>query len=504
MVDVWKYLIAATKKDILALPDIESKVSLDTITGLSDAERALIGFHLCRGKAKPRKVGHGQNSWNKDKLRIAELVEKVKHWRIYLSVPPDDGAPWPAGTLNPKATWFIDPPYQHTQNRAGNSDRYPYGNDIDYARLAEIIKDRQGLVIACEGEGADYLPFEFLTEATANSNNRGAKRLGEYVYVQDNFQQIKIGAQKNMNTDESFGAAAVAVSEEAEETSSNGGGNTYDVAKRDEITDLGFRTEHTKNGFLAYEILGDRRVPESGDGFGTIAELVTAVKAEVQKTGVSDAALQGGDEAPAMEGAIEFDDDIITEEIVGSEGMKAYRRGRPELTGAGLNAAEAIEDLKLAETEAGITHEDERAEPQPEEDELDAVENIIDADEIDPDEEPAEQFEELGEAAEELAEGDTVITVESTGQQRMPGMGRVVNQELTDAALKYHSIKMERVALSRKEAVAKDELAVMVKKHENLFEADPDNSDSKIYYAGDIIVRDQKKYDEKITTEVAS
>lgn len=251
-----------------------------------------------------------------------------------------------------------------------------------------------------------------------------------------------------MNTEDSFGAAAVAVSEEAEETSStNGGGNTYDVAKRDEITDLGFRTEHTKNGFLAYEILGDRRVPENGEGFGTINELVVAVREEVQKTGVS--------------------------------------------------SEPAVDDFEAVE----LSEADEA-------DELDAGENIIDADEIDPDEAGPEQFEELGEQ-EDLPQGAVELTEEpNTGQIRLPGQARVVCQELTDAALKYHAIKTERVMLTAKETAAKDELKMAVAKNASFLTKDPDNSDAMIYVAGqtadgkNIVVRDQKKYEEKITTEV--
>src|SRR5436190_19894045 len=79
---VWKYLIEASVEDILSLPDVESKVNLLTIKSLSREERWLIGFSLCRGKAKPRKVGHGQNNWNRDKLRIARDLHKIKHFKI--------------------------------------------------------------------------------------------------------------------------------------------------------------------------------------------------------------------------------------------------------------------------------------------------------------------------------------------------------------------------------------------------------------------------------------
>lgn len=181
VVDIWRYLIAASERDILSLPDVPSRVSLDTFTQLAPVEKDLIGFHMCRGKAKPRKTGHGQNSWNSAKLKIARDLYKIRHWNVHW-LPYDEN--WFA-RKNPAATWFIDPPYQMTQI-ATNSDRYPEGDGIDYDQLAKFVRTRNGLVIACEGPGADYLPFKLLKEVNANSNNKTVKRFQEFVYVQEN------------------------------------------------------------------------------------------------------------------------------------------------------------------------------------------------------------------------------------------------------------------------------------------------------------------------------
>jgi hypothetical protein len=171
--EVWKYLIAASPLDVLGLPDVPSKVHLDTIKGLTEAERYLIGFHLCRGKAKPRTTGHGQNSWDRDKQRIAKDLYKVKHWKIHESSY--------VTIANDVATWFIDPPYQAV-NVKSNGDRYPH-NSIDYDYLSKWTREREGQVIACEMEGADWLPFGTLKETTANSNNRTAKSYKELVWL---------------------------------------------------------------------------------------------------------------------------------------------------------------------------------------------------------------------------------------------------------------------------------------------------------------------------------
>lgn len=176
VIDVWRYLQQATPADVLSLPDVPSKISIKDAEGLTQAEKWLIGFHLCRGKAKPRHTGHGQNSWAQDKIRISKELHKIRHWSIIQGSYEDMS--W-----RPKATYFIDPPYKLTQERKGNSDRYP-GDPIDYTRLAHWCETRSGQVIVCEGEGADWLPFELLTTATTNTNNRATKKAGEYMYHQ--------------------------------------------------------------------------------------------------------------------------------------------------------------------------------------------------------------------------------------------------------------------------------------------------------------------------------
>lgn len=172
---VWRYLIEASEQDILSLPEPPSKVHIDDFApGLSQPEKDLIGFHLCRGKAKPRKTGHGQNGWARDKQRIAANLRKIRHWKIfcdsYVAAP------------NRYATYFIDPPYQQTMLRPGNSDRYEHWS-IDYKHLSKWIDTRLGQVIVCEGDGADWMPFSLMRSVNANTNNAQVKRLGEYVFI---------------------------------------------------------------------------------------------------------------------------------------------------------------------------------------------------------------------------------------------------------------------------------------------------------------------------------
>lgn len=99
------------------------------------------------------------------------------------------------------------------------------------------------------------------------------------------------------------------------------------------------------------------------------------------------------------------------------------------------------------------------------------------------------------------------IDTEADGQRLLPGQEKKVCQPLTTAALAYHAAKNDRVAATAKETATRDQLKMMAGKYEEHFTPDPNNSDSKIYVAGTtgdgrkIIVRDQKKVDEKITTE---
>lgn len=146
---VWKYLIEATKDQILALPDIETGQKV-TDFNLSEAERYLIGFCINPGSSCPKITASKRCKWSKYKKNIANTVDKIKHWEIY----QDSYENIP----NQIATWHIDPPYQ----KAG---KYYFGyNKMDYKFLGKWCQERQGQVMVCENQGADYLPFRFLTE----------------------------------------------------------------------------------------------------------------------------------------------------------------------------------------------------------------------------------------------------------------------------------------------------------------------------------------------------
>lgn len=143
---VWEYLLQASRSDIERLPDLVAGDKLSDLHGFSDAELWLMRWHISPG-SRPRAgndVVSRFSRWGAGKRYIAENIHKIKHWKLmrgdYSLVP------------NQKATWFIDPPYESTQ------DDY-YQSDVDFNHLSRWCLDRDGQVIVCEQAGAKWLPF---------------------------------------------------------------------------------------------------------------------------------------------------------------------------------------------------------------------------------------------------------------------------------------------------------------------------------------------------------
>jgi hypothetical protein len=146
---VWRYLIAVSPEEIMALPEPKAGEFLNDFDLSTDARR-LMGFWVDRAQRTPcNKVTEwggnngGMFAW---KQKVARQLPAIRHWNViegdYASSP------------DMCATWFIDPPYQV----AGR--KYRHGaKGIDYALLAQWCRERNGQVIACENEGAEWLPF---------------------------------------------------------------------------------------------------------------------------------------------------------------------------------------------------------------------------------------------------------------------------------------------------------------------------------------------------------
>lgn len=170
---LWRYLIKARADEILALPDMpEVGDHVDNYVIPQEA-KWLIGFWLNRGSASPKKsrtaysarTDRAQLNWGgRAKERIASQLERIRDWTVvegdYHRAPDTE------------ATWFVDPPY-------GDKGRFYRVQFSDFSALGEWCRARRGLLIACEGEGADWLPF---TPLGSFKSSKG--RAAEVAYIE--------------------------------------------------------------------------------------------------------------------------------------------------------------------------------------------------------------------------------------------------------------------------------------------------------------------------------
>ena len=185
---VWQWLIDATFDDVMSLPLLDPEDCVDYFD-LPNGARWLIGFLLNTGTAAPskkpsswmRKCLTGEiegaeskltSFWSeKRRARIAEQVPLIKHWRIFNW--SYDIAP------NGEATWFVDPPYQ----KAGKFYKYN-SSGIDFKHLGLWCREREGQVIVCENEGADWLPFEFFANFSSTpGKQKKKKKSAEVIWI---------------------------------------------------------------------------------------------------------------------------------------------------------------------------------------------------------------------------------------------------------------------------------------------------------------------------------
>jgi hypothetical protein len=175
---VWRYLIGVSSKEILGIPDVPPDGTIDDLK-ISEEAKWLVGFWLNRAAASPRR---SPSRWMRDGIRpgsfwgqrvrntIASQLDAIRHWTVqegdYSSVLGID-----------KATWFIDPPYQH----AGRYYRFG-SQQLDYQELGQWCLSRRGQVIVCENVGATWLPFELLADV---KTTRSGHRSKEAIWMPD-------------------------------------------------------------------------------------------------------------------------------------------------------------------------------------------------------------------------------------------------------------------------------------------------------------------------------
>lgn len=150
IIKLWKWLQICTENDILSLPDLTYKQTVDDYN-LTEEQRLLMGFMVAQGVASPQKIVQQFSNIKSEKKRIASNLHKIKHWDIRLGDYYD--------IENDTATWFIDPPYQF-----GGEHYRESGKNIDYQKLGEWCRTRNGQIIVCENTKANWMQFLPITK----------------------------------------------------------------------------------------------------------------------------------------------------------------------------------------------------------------------------------------------------------------------------------------------------------------------------------------------------
>jgi site-specific DNA-adenine methylase len=157
IIRIWKWLQQCSENDIKKLPTLKKGQSLNDFTFDCEEAKLLMGFLIAKAVERPRinptdrVVIHRPNFTRFSLNRIAANLFKIRHWVIELGDYQD--------ITNQKATWFIDPPYQH-----GGAAYVMNNKKIDFEKLGEWSKSRKGQVIVCESSKADWLPFKSLAK----------------------------------------------------------------------------------------------------------------------------------------------------------------------------------------------------------------------------------------------------------------------------------------------------------------------------------------------------
>lgn len=146
IVAIWKYLIQTTPKRILSLPEAVKGMNVKKMIGLCEEESLLMGYCINRGSSHPKNAPGDFCSWESDKVRIANDLYKIKHWKVVQGDYHCIG--------NGNSTYFIDPPYQFGGDRYKHSNKY-----FDFQELNRWCLSRKGQVIVCENTKATWMDF---------------------------------------------------------------------------------------------------------------------------------------------------------------------------------------------------------------------------------------------------------------------------------------------------------------------------------------------------------
>lgn len=196
IVGIWHYLINASERDILDLPNFQDELYLghtsyalndisEQYKALDEGAKNLIGFWMGKAQTRPAQrltnwfVKYHNKSgcmvWNEYvKDRIISQLPKIRKWQAILG---DYNLAYHQSLDFKNQTYFIDPPYSSVAGK-----KYKH-NKINYWHLQWWIKqNKYSQIIACENQDltCSWADFNQSTDSR-NANNRVKKEL---VWVQ--------------------------------------------------------------------------------------------------------------------------------------------------------------------------------------------------------------------------------------------------------------------------------------------------------------------------------
>lgn len=185
IVALWRYLIGVSSEEIMKLPILRADERISEYNLIPEAKLLLSRWVQVSHRTSDMSSVWMRSAmfftpfqdvfWNESiRERIARQVNYIRHWKIYECSYEDCPISGPA-------TWFVDPPYEIM------GKYYEFGSDrIDYAHLGDWCRTRKGQVIACENEGANWLPFRFLTKNFGGCIQNGKAKISiECVWLND-------------------------------------------------------------------------------------------------------------------------------------------------------------------------------------------------------------------------------------------------------------------------------------------------------------------------------
>lgn len=154
VVELWHRLLKMSPREVLALePPKAGEYTTDFLWMTLAASNAL---------AKIPGYGMSKRAAATAPAMLTRIAKILPHIQGRVIVKEGDYREAP----DMRATWFVDPPYQSTGlHPLSRGNGYAAGCDataMNYGRLATWCRSRRGMVIVCEYEGANWLPFRNL------------------------------------------------------------------------------------------------------------------------------------------------------------------------------------------------------------------------------------------------------------------------------------------------------------------------------------------------------